>query len=94
MFYCYCISMRSADDTIDFKAETTEDALKQATRRCRTDKGWQLRFDREREQPPADALEGLKQTWRNGHWMLYIHSQSQAIRDEHGNVIVYADDCE
>ena len=69
-FKCFLVSMRSQDNTIDFEADSINEALQIATQKVGIKK-WQLRF--QLAAGSDDAMDGLIATYRSFPWYLYIH---------------------
>ncbi len=71
-FKCFLVSMRSQHDTIDFEADSIDEALKTATLKIGCLKeDWNLRF--RLSGSADDAMEGMIATYRAYPWYLYIH---------------------
>lgn len=69
-FKCFLVSMRSEDDTVDFEADSINEALKIATQKVGV-RTWHLRFQIART--GSDVMDGQIATYRARPWHLYIH---------------------
>ena len=71
-YQCYLVSVRNRHDTIDFEADSYEEATKMAEQKLGISE-WACRFNRETDD--VDAMEGLQATYISHGWTLYIHDK-------------------
>lgn len=76
-FKCFLVSMRTQHDTIDFDADSVDEAVRIAAMKIgNTIDDWELRFQFSGSNND-DPMEGLIATYRASPWSLSIHENRE-----------------